>query len=123
LWGAGAAAAARAVAKFGGGPMWSAIAHTGAWINVFNLLPVWQLDGNRGFSALGSFARWSMVMAFAVGYSTTGDGLFVLLAVVAAVRALDRLAPEQTDLGIWLQFTLILAALVAIMRLAAPAAP
>ena len=43
--------------------------------------------------------------------------------MVAAVRALDRLAPEQTDLGIWLQFTLILAALVAIMRLAAPAAP
>jgi Zn-dependent protease len=123
LWGAGAAAAAWAVAKFGGGPMWSAIAHTGAWINVFNLLPVWQLDGNRGFSALGSFARWSMVAAFAVGYSTTGDGLFVLLAVVAAVRALDRLAPEQTDLGIWLQLTLILAALVAIMRLAAPAAP
>jgi len=80
-------------------------------------------DCVRPPAALGSLARWSMVAAFAVGYSTTGDGLFVLLAVVAAVRALDRLTPEQTDLGIWLQFTLILAALWRSLRLAAPAAP
>ena len=27
----------------------AAIAQVGAWINLFNLLPVWQLDGARGF--------------------------------------------------------------------------
>src|SRR5688500_6713569 len=52
LWGLGAATVALAVSRAGGGPMWAAIAHTGAWINLFNLLPVWQLDGNRGYAAL-----------------------------------------------------------------------
>jgi Zn-dependent protease len=33
-------------------PIWYAIAHTSAWLNLFNLLPVWQLDGGRGFRAL-----------------------------------------------------------------------
>jgi len=28
------------------------IAHFGAWVNLFNLVPVWQLDGARGFRAL-----------------------------------------------------------------------
>jgi hypothetical protein len=32
--------------------MWAAIAHTGAWLNLFNPMPICQLDGNRGFAAL-----------------------------------------------------------------------
>jgi len=33
--------------------VWGAIAHSGALVNLFNLVPVWQLDGARGFRALG----------------------------------------------------------------------
>ncbi len=29
--------------------LFTALAKVGAWINVFNLIPVWQLDGSRGF--------------------------------------------------------------------------
>ena len=56
--GFGAAVAALAAARLGGWPMLAAIAHTGAWIYLFNLLPVWQLDGNRGFAPLCSAQRW-----------------------------------------------------------------
>src|SRR6185436_5687170 len=71
LWGLGAAAAAWAVALAGGSAMWSAIAHTGAWINLFNLLPVWQLDGSRAFAALGRAHRATIGAAFGVAWLTT----------------------------------------------------
>src|SRR2546430_11600704 len=49
IWGAGAAIAAYGVYLATGAGIWGAIAHVGAYINLFNLLPVWQLDGGRGF--------------------------------------------------------------------------
>src|SRR5262245_12629675 len=44
LWGLGAALAAYVVFLATGWSSWAAIARVGAWINLFNLLPVWQLD-------------------------------------------------------------------------------
>src|SRR5881296_4352047 len=41
LWGLGAAAAAYAAYLGTGGGIWAAIAHFGAWVNLFNLVPVW----------------------------------------------------------------------------------
>ena len=95
MWGLGAAVAALAASRLGGGPMFAAIAHTGAWINLFNLLPVWQLDGNRGFAALTSAQRWIVVVLFGCGWAVAHDGLFVLLidrrrrALVRCARAAD----------------------------------
>ena len=65
MWGLGAATMSLAVSRAGGGPLWAAVAHTGAWLNLFNLMPVWQLDGNRGFSALSASARWIVAAGFA----------------------------------------------------------
>ena len=96
--------------------MWAAIAHTGAWINIFNLLPVWQLDGNRGFAALGRLHRWSIAGAFGVAWLATGDGLLALLAIAASIRALDPAAPDESDVGVWLEFLLLIAGLVLLMR-------
>ena len=48
--------------------MLAAIAHTGAWINLFNLLPVWQLDGNRGFAPLARDGRLAVAGAFVGGW-------------------------------------------------------
>ena len=79
MWGLAAALAALAGSALGGGPMWKAIAHVGAWINLFNLLPVWQLDGNRGFAALARDGRLAVAAAFAGGWMIAGDGLFFLL--------------------------------------------
>ena len=54
LWGLAAAVVAYGVFLATASPFWAAIARAGAWINLFNLLPIWQLDGGRGFSALSS---------------------------------------------------------------------
>jgi len=118
MWGLGAAIAALAAAQLGGGPMYAAIAHTGAWINLFNLLPVWQLDGNRGFAPLTSAQRWIVVLMFGVGWAVTHDGLFVLLIVAAALRSLDAHAPPTGDRGALAQFACLIAALSVVLRAA-----
>jgi Zn-dependent protease len=118
-WGLGAAVAALAASRLGGGPMWSAIAHTGAWLNLFNLLPVWQLDGNRGFSALGRGPRLSIAIAFGGAWLFTSDGLLALLAIVTIARALDHAAPDQNDTGVWFQFVALIVVLAIVLRVSA----
>jgi Zn-dependent protease len=119
MWGLGAAVAALTAAHLGGGPMYAAIAHIGAWINLFNLLPVWQLDGNRGFAALTSAQRWTVVLMFGCGWALAHDGLFVLLVIAAAVRSFDTHAPATGDRGALAQFVFLIAALSVVLRAAA----
>ena len=118
MWGLAAALAALAGSVLGGGPMWKAIAHVGAWINLFNLLPVWQLDGSRGFAALARDGRLAVAAAFAGGWMLAGDGLFVLLILVAGGRAFSSDAPEATDRGALTEFIFLILALAIVFRLA-----
>ena len=110
---------ALAGSALGGGPMWKAIAHVGAWINLFNLLPVWQLDGNRGFAALSTSQRWLIVLTFACGWALAHDGLFVLLIAAAAFRSFDAEAPVAGDRGAFAQFAFVILALAVLLRVAA----
>lgn len=66
MWGLGAALTAYAVYLATSAGIWGAIASLGAWVNLFNLMPVWQLDGARGFSALSRPQRWAACLT-AVG--------------------------------------------------------
>jgi Zn-dependent protease len=119
LWGLGAAAAAYAVGVAGGGGLWLAIAHIGAWINLFNLLPVWQLDGSRGFAALTRAHRWVVVGAFAAAWIIAADGLLLLLLLTAGVRAAAGAAPAERDTGALLRFVAITIVLAVVCRAAA----
>ena len=49
IWGLGAAIVCAIVPVVTGQPIWAALARFGAWINLFNLMPIWQLDGGRAF--------------------------------------------------------------------------
>jgi Zn-dependent protease len=111
LWGLCAAIASYAIAVLGGGPLWAAIAKTGAWLNLFNLLPVWQLDGARGFAPLGRVDRWIIVLTFAVAWAITADGLMVLLLLAAIVKAAAGEAPTESDRGTLVRFVAITIAL------------
>lgn len=111
LWGLGAALASYAIALMGGGAFWAAIAKTGAWLNLFNLLPVWQLDGARGFAPLDRVDRWIVVLTFAAAWAITADGLMVLLLLAAIVRAVAGQVPAETDRGTLFRFVTITIAL------------
>jgi Zn-dependent protease len=111
LWGLGAAGVAFAGSRLGGGPMWAAIASTGAWINLFNLMPVWQLDGSRAFTALSKQQRLLIAVSFLGAWAATSDGLLILLGIVAAARAFEASAPETPDRGVFGLFVFLLIAL------------
>ena len=86
-----------AAGSFGPFPGGLAIAHVGAWINLFNLLPVWQLDGARGFRALSRPQRWFAAAAIGIAWTLNGDGILLLLLGVAVWRACSKDAPPQGD--------------------------
>jgi Zn-dependent protease len=118
LWGLGAALAALGVYLISGWPSWLAIAHVGAWINLFNLLPIWQLDGGRGFSSLSRSQRWLAVAAIAAAWFFTGEGLLLLLLVAGFFQALHAAIPLKSDRVGLIQYVVLVAALSALCVLA-----
>ncbi len=88
----------------------AAIARFAAWINLFNLMPVWQLDGGRGFRALGKTHRWWVVAAFGVMWFLTEEGLLALLLLAGFLRTLLGSVPEESDRTTLWQFIALIAA-------------
>jgi Zn-dependent protease len=86
LWGLGAALACMGIGVITDSGLFTALAKVGAWINVFNLIPVWQLDGGRGFRALTRWHRWIALGAIIVLWAVTKQGLLCLLALGAGYR-------------------------------------
>ena len=103
------------VALAWGGPVWMGIAHFGAWINLFNLLPLGPLDGGRAFNAFNRSQRWFAVMAIALAWSLTpessANGMLLILMLMGVIRAAGGKAPSQADQGALSVYVLLIAAL------------
>lgn len=119
IWGLGAALAAYVVFLTTHVPIWGAIARFGAWINLFNLLPFWQLDGGRGFRALTRRQRWLAVGALGAIWLATSEPLLVLLALAGAANAFGE-APEEPDNGALGTYVALALALALLSRLHVP---
>jgi Zn-dependent protease len=118
LWGLAAALVCLLVGTWAAWPSWTAMAAVGAWINIFNLLPIWQLDGGRAWNALSRAQRgWTTAVLWALAL-WVGEGLFFILAVVASLRALAGKAPEQGDRGATWTYLGIALALTIVIYLA-----
>jgi Zn-dependent protease len=117
LWGMGAALVALAVGIATGQPIWLAIARLGGWINLFNLIPVWQLDGGRAFRALSRSGRWFAVLAMAVAWSLSEESLLVLLMIGGVFRTLTDPPPPRSDRQVLAQYVFLIAVLSALTRL------
>jgi Zn-dependent protease len=98
IWGLGASVATLALYYATQLPIIAAIAAVSAWINLFNLLPVWQLDGARGFRSLSRPQRWIALAVIAASWIPTQEGLLVLLGIGAAFQCFAKGAPTDGDL-------------------------
>ena len=90
VWGLGAALAALGAYAVTDAKIWFAIAHLTGFLNLFNLIPVWQLDGSRGFHALSRTERWIVVATIGVMLWLTGQRLLFIVGGVAVWRATQR---------------------------------
>ena len=97
---------------------WGAIAHFGAVINLFNLIPVWQLDGSRGLRSASRQQRL-VIVALAAGLGMiTSQPMVFLIAAAGAFRLFTKDAPAEGDSTGLMQFAGILVGLSAIAVLA-----
>lgn len=114
VWGLGAAVAAYLAYLATGAPIWAAITHVGAFLNLFNLIPIWQLDGGRGFHALTRTHR-GVAAAFVAGaWAVSHEGMLFLL-VLGAGWQLFQPAPEQEDNVALGTYLFLVAALTGLM--------
>lgn len=90
IWGLGAGVAAWAVYYATGAGIWGAIAAVTGFINLFNLIPVWQLDGSRGFHALTRWQRWAAVVAVTVAYLLTHQKMLIIVGAVGLFRMFQK---------------------------------
>lgn len=97
IWGLGASVAALIAYVTTDMKFWGVIAQITAVINLFNLTPVWQLDGSRGFSALTRKQRWIAVAVIAIAWAATREGMLVLVGLVAGWRAVEKNATRNDD--------------------------
>jgi len=89
VWGLGAAVAAFVLYQATGARIWLAIAQLTGFLNLFNLIPVWQLDGSRGLHVLAKWERWALVAAIVLALMITEQRLLLIVGGVAVWRAMQ----------------------------------
>lgn len=126
IWGLGSAVACLALWQATGWAYFSILAKAVALLNLFNLVPIYPIDGGRAFKPFTrvqeGLATLALIAAWAVAWQVTGDwrNLLTLLAVVAAVRQLlVRRRAEGDAVGLW-QYIAVVAVLTAIWLLPGP---
>ena len=104
IWGLCASLFALALYAATGNALFAAVARAGAWLNLFNLIPVWQLDGSRGIRSLNRAQIWMLAVLAGVMWMVAKDGMLVLVALGLAFRAATRRNSSEPDWTGMIQF-------------------
>jgi len=99
-------------------PLWAALARSGAWLNLLNLIPIWMLDGGHAAMALSKMERAILLTACLALWLVLGENLFFLVALGAAyqVSFAGNLPPRPSRVTT-IYFIAVLTALGVIMKL------
>ncbi len=121
LYGLGAAVASWLLFLATGSAVFGGIARVGAWVNLFNLMPIWSLDGGRGFRALTKQERLITAGVIGLAWYVSSEPLLLLLLILALYRAFTP-APGKPDRTVLLMYTGLIIALSAIASIHIPGA-
>lgn len=100
-------------------PVWAALAHAGAWLNVLNLIPIWVLDGRTAILAMSRAERAILLPVCAGLWWATGDWVFIGVALGATWRLFTRDAPSEPNHLITAYFVAVLTSLGILIRFVA----
>lgn len=99
-------------------PLWSALAYSGAWLNLLNLIPVWMLDGGHAARALSKTQRLLLLMACLGLWYVLNEKLFLLVAIGAGYQAFFAGdLPPRPSRSTLIYFIVLLAALGVVVHL------
>lgn len=98
-------------------PLWAALARTGAWLNVLNLIPIWVLDGGLAMLALNKIERIAILTISLALWLLLGEGIFALVAGGACWRLFTNDIPERPSRPTAVYFAAVIVLLALIMRL------
>ena len=107
IWGAGSVAACFGLYFATGSLMFVGIARLAAIINLFNLIPVWQLDGGHAFRVFSRSQRWLAAAASSAMWAVSSEAnqvsytVLLILMLCAAYRAgFDKPSEEPDSLSL-----------------------
>jgi Zn-dependent protease len=119
LWGLVAALGASAVGRIMGSEVATSVASFAATINLFNLIPFWQLDGARGLKATSRNERWGVVAVSALTAIAAHQWMPAIVAGFTLPRVFDERADPKGDRGVFWLFAGLVVALASIASLPA----
>jgi Zn-dependent protease len=115
-WGLGVSVFVFLLARLTHSGALSAIAHTSAWINLFNLIPIAPLDGGRGFRALANPQRLLCAALLGGVYLFTGQAFVGIIALLALARGFERRPDATQNTRILIEFVGLATLLALIAR-------
>jgi len=98
-------------------PLWAALAHTGAWLNVLNLIPVFMLDGASAMDALALWGRIGVITTSVALWALVGDGVFILVAAGTGYRLFTKDRPKEPSFGATAYFIAVLCLLALVLKI------
>lgn len=117
MWGLGAAVCAWGASIAFDSPFMAVIAKVGAFLNLFNLTPVWQLDGAHAFCALTRQQRWIATAIIGGALAVSSEHLLILVGGVAVFRCFGKDAPAKGDTRALVEYAILTLALTALASL------
>jgi Zn-dependent protease len=121
VYGFGAALAALGIYLVTHLRIWGVIANFGAVINLFNLIPIWQLDGSRGLHSLTRVQRGVVLTIAGMLWLFTSNPMLILIALVCAYRMFTKdweTEPDNQGLALYAGLLVALSAVVALSKAA-----
>lgn len=115
LWGLGAAVACVGIFLKTGNPLFEALAYTGAWVNLINLIPILGLDGAQATYALNRLGRGLILASCVVLFALMREGVFLFIGAGMAWRMFTNDAPEENSAGTLAYYLLLLISLGAFL--------
>lgn len=122
LWGLGATVASLLLWVGTDAPIFLGIAYWSAMLNLFNLAPIWQLDGGRGFNAMARLDRIAAAAIILVAFLAVRHGMLLILLLLAIVKVFTTPAREPDRRAVVL-FSFLVLAFSAVLALPPPALP
>lgn len=119
IYGVGAAVAALGMYYLTGVKVWGVIAHFGAWVNLFNLIPVWQLDGSRGLRSFTRYQRVAVAVTAGTLWMLTSTPMLALVTIGCGYRLFTRDWQAEGDREGLVQYVGLLVALAVVVVLTA----